>query len=181
MRLEIVGGPATDMGGFAARVSAGELSGEGQAWEDDTMTRTHVSSSSRVFEITWTSPSAGAEHIDFWISGNAVNGADGPAGDYWNQLVFNLVEVAEDDGRGTRTLIAGSGTPEAPEKASGEIDLHTMGAQFRAHWLGLLGFGAVIAVIIFCGLLLRYGFSTSYKGRSNLLRLRYKVNRRGDQ
>ena len=56
-----------------------------------------------------------------------------------------------------------------------------MGAQFRAHWLGLLGFGAVIAVIVFCGLLLRYGFSTSYKGRSNLLRLRYKVNRRGDQ
>ena len=181
MRLEIVGGPATDMGGFSARVSAGEFSGDGQAWEEDPMTRTHVSSSSRIFEITWTSPSAGAEHIDFWISGNAVNGADGPAGDYWNQLVFNLVEVAADDGRGTRTLIAGSGTPEAPEAESGEIDLHTMGAQFRAHWLGLLGFGAVIAVIVFCGLLLRYGFSTSYKGRSNLLRLRYKVNRRGDQ
>jgi hypothetical protein len=181
MRLEIVGGPDTDMGGFSARVSAGELSGDGQSWEDDSMTRTHTSSSSRIFEITWNSPESGSGQIDFWISANAVNGADGPAGDYWNQLVFNLVEVEEDEGFGTRTLIAGSGTPEAPAAGAGEVDLHTMGAQFRAHWLGLLGFGAVIAVIIFCGLLLRYGFSTSYEGRSNLLRLRYKLNRRGDQ
>ena len=181
MRLEIVGGPDTDLGGFSARVSAGEFSGDGEAWDDDLATRTHISSSTRIFELIWTSPEAGAGHIDFWISGNAVNGADGPAGDNWNQLVFNLIEVAEDDKRGTRTLIAGSGTPEAPASKSGEVDLHTMGAQFRAHWLGLLGFGAVIAVIVFCGLLLRYGFSTSYKGRSNLLRLRYKINRRGDQ
>ena len=181
MRLEIVGGPATDNGGFSARVSAGELSGDGQPWEDDLMTRTHTSSSSRIFEITWTSPESGSGQIDFWISANAVNGADGPAGDNWNQLVFNLVEVEEDEGFGTRTLIAGSGTPEAPAAGAGEVDLQTMGAQFRAHWLGLLGFGAVIAVIIFCGLLLRYGFSTSYEGRSNLLRLRYKLNRRGDQ
>jgi len=48
MRLEIVGGPDTDMGGFSARVSAGELSGDGQSWEDDSMTRTHTSSSSRI-------------------------------------------------------------------------------------------------------------------------------------
>ena len=181
MRLEIVGGPATDKGGFSARVSAGELSGDGQSWEDNTTTRTHTSSSSRIFEITWTSPESGAGQIDFWISANAVNGATGSAGDNWNQLVFNLVEVEEDEGRGTRTLIAGSGTPEAPKSGAGEVNLENMGAQFRAHWLGLLGFGAVIAVIIFCGLLLRYGFSTSYEGRSNLLRLRYKLNRRGDQ
>ena len=45
----------------------------------------------------------------------------------------------------------------------------------------LLGFGAVIGVIIFAGLLLRYGFSTSYEGRTNQLRLRYKLMRRGDQ
>ena len=181
MRLEIIGGPDTALGGFSARVSAGELSGDGDAWEEDSATRSHSSSATRIFELTWITPEAGVGHVDFWISANAVNGADGPAGDNWNQLVFNLIEVEEDDGRGTRTLIAGSGTPEAPEGSSGEIDLHTMGAQFRAHWLGLLGFGAVIAVIVFCGLLLRYGFSTSYKGRSNLLRLRYKVNRRGDQ
>ena len=36
-------------------------------------------------------------------------------------------------------------------------------------------------VIVFCGVFLRYGFSTSYEGRSNQLRLRYKLNRRGDQ
>jgi hypothetical protein len=35
--------------------------------------------------------------------------------------------------------------------------------------------------VAFAGLLLRYGFSTSYKGRSNQLRLRYKLMRRGDQ
>lgn len=182
MRLEIIGGPDTNMGGFSARVSAGELSGDGQAWEDDLATLTHQSPNSRIFSITWTAPAEnGTGTVDFWISANAVNGADGPAGDNWNQLVFNLIEVAEDDERGTRSLIAGSGTPEAPEGKAGVIDISTMGAGFRAHWLGLLGFGAVIAVIVFCGLLLRYGFSTSYKGRSNLLRLRYKINRRGDQ
>ena len=181
LRLEIIGGPDTDKGGFSARVSAGELSGDGQSWDVDVMTRTHTSSNTRIFELTWTSPAAGVGQVDFWISSNAVNGADGPVGDSWNQLVFNLVEVAEDDGRGTRTLIAGSGPPEAPAADTGAIDLHSMGAPFRAHWLGLLGFGAVICVIIFCGFLLRYGFSTSYKGRSNVLRLRYKINRRGDQ
>ncbi|HIH57460.1 MAG TPA: hypothetical protein HA287_03640 [Candidatus Poseidoniaceae archaeon] len=183
MRLEIIGGPDTNMGGFSARVSAGELAGDGENWEDDVTTLTHQSPNSRIFAITWTAPADNSTGttVDFWISANAVNGADGPAGDYWNQIVFNLIEVAEDDNRGTRSLIAGSGTPEAPESSAGEIDISTLGAGFRAHWLGLLGFGAVIAVIIFCGLLLRYGFSTSYKGRSNLLRLRYKINRRGDQ
>ena len=160
-----------------------DIAVDGEAWDDDTTTRTHQTPNSRIFALTWTAPAdnTSGTTIDFWISGNAVNGADGPAGDYWNQIVFNLIEVAEDDKRGTRSLIAGSGTPEAPESKAGEIDISTLGAGFRAHWLGLLGFGAVIAVIIFCGLLLRYGFSTSYKGRSNLLRLRYKINRRGDQ
>lgn len=181
MRLEIVGGPDTNMGGFSARVSAGELSGDGEAWEGDTTTLTHLNSNSRIFTINWIPPESGTGHVDFWISANAVNGADGPAGDYWNQLFFNIGESEVPDERGTKTLIAGSGTPEAPKTSAGEIDISTLGAGFRAHVLGLLGFGAVIAVIVFCGLLLRYGFSTSYKGRSNLLRLRYKINRRGDQ
>ena len=183
MRLEIIGGPDTNMGGFSARVSQGELSGDGEAWKDDVTTRTHQNTNSRVYALTWTAPedNSSGTTVDFWISGNAVNGADGPAGDYWNQIVFNLIEAPVDDQKGTRTLIAGSGTPSAPESKAGEVDISTLGAGFRAHWLGLLGFGAVIAVIVFCGLLLRYGFSTSYKGRSNLLRLRYKINRRGDQ
>jgi len=50
-----------------------------------------------------------------------------------------------------------------------------------AHWLGLLGFVSVFLVIIFCGFFLRYGFSRHYEGRSNLLRLRIKHLRRGDQ
>ena len=41
MRLEIIGGPDTNMGGFSARVSAGELSGDGENWEDDVTTLTH--------------------------------------------------------------------------------------------------------------------------------------------
>ena len=181
MRLEIVGGPDTNMGGFSARVSAGELSGDGEAWEGDTSTLTHLNSNSRIFNIVWKPPASGVGHVDFWISANAVNGAEGPAGDYWNQLFFNIGESEVPDERGTKTLIAGSGTPQAPESKAGEIDISTLGAGFRAHILGLLGFGAVIAVVVFWGLLLRYGFSTSYKGRSNLLRLRYKINRRGDQ
>ena len=181
MRLEIIGGPDASQGGFSMRATAGELSGDGKDWEGDLMTRTHASPNTRIYQITWTAPEAGAGNVNFWITGNAVNGNGANDGDLWNQLTFSLIEVAEDDGRGTKTLIAGSGTPEAPEKSSITVSIDTMGAQFRAHWLGLLGFGAVIAVIIFCGLVLRYGFSTSYKGRSNLLRLRYKVNRRGDQ
>ena len=35
MRMEVIGGPDTNMGGFSARVSAGEWSGDGEAWEDD--------------------------------------------------------------------------------------------------------------------------------------------------
>ncbi len=181
MRLEIIGGPATDYGGFSMRVSSGELSGDGDNWDGDTSTLTHNAPNSRVFVVSWTAPEAGTGSVNFWITGNAVNNAEGPAGDYWNQLTFVLMESAEDDGRGTRTMIAGSGAPEAPEKEAGQVDISTMGAGFRAHWLGLLGFGAVIAVVVFCGFLLRYGFSTSYKGRSNVLRLRYKLNRRGDQ
>jgi len=182
MRLEIIGGPESSSGGFSARVSAGEFSGDGQDWNGDTMARTHQNANSRIYTISWTAPETDSGIVNFWITGNAVNGNGAPDGDLWNQLQFSLSENGSaEDKRGTKTLIAGSGTPEAPEKSSGIIDISTMGAGFRAHWLGLLGFGAVIAVIIFCGLVLRYGFSTSYKGRSNLLRLRYKVNRRGDQ
>ena len=69
----------------------------------------------------------------------------------------------------------------APAAGSGDVTLHHMWAPFRAHWLGLLGFGAVVAVILFCGFFLRYGFSRHYEGRSNLVRLRMKHLRRGDQ
>jgi hypothetical protein len=181
MTLVIIDGSQLSAGGYSIRVSAGSLSGDGQNWEDDVQTLTHQNSVTREWAVTWTPPESGSGQVDFWITGNAVNGADGNQGDYWNQLVFNLVESETIDNRGTKTLIAGSGAPQAPESAAGHVDLHTMGAPFRAHWLGLLGFGAVISVIVFCGLLLRYGFSTSYKGRSNVLRLRYKINRRGDQ
>ena len=194
--LQLIGGPeATGVytAGFAMRVSLGTLSGDNvQNWEIDgvvdeqTLTHTEASAatSDRAWVFDWTAPAAAdAGAATFWISGNSVNGDQGPGvEDRWNQLQFALPEGDEaSDALGTRTLFAGDGNVSPPEPDHHGVDLHHMGAKLRAHWLGLLGFGAVIGVIVFAGLLLRYGFSTSYKGRSNQLRLRYKLKRRGDQ
>ena len=194
--LQLIGGPpatGTYTAGFSMRVSLGTLSSdEAHHWavggEDDLQTLTHTEASSatddRAWEIQWTAPAdSGAGAVNFWITGNSVNGdlLNGPQ-DRWNQLVFALFEGDETTpSMGTRTLFAGDGNVSPPAPAEHGVNLEEMGAELRAHWLGLLGFGAVIAVIIFAGLLLRYGFSTSYEGRSNQLRLRYKLMRRGDQ
>ena len=194
--LQLIGGPASSgpyYGGFSMRVSLGTLaSDEAQNWEIDgaldeqSLTHTEASSANedRAWVIQWTAPAdAGAGEVNFWIVGNSVNGDQVPGvEDRWNQLNFALYEGDEaTSAMGTRTLFAGDGNVSPPEPAHHGVDLHHMGAKLRAHWLGLLGFGAVIGVIIFAGLLLRYGFSTSYEGRSNQLRLRYKLMRRGDQ
>ena len=191
MILHLSGGPSAassgNTGGFSMRVSAGTLLETNLAInvDEDLQTLTQndagATTKTRSWIITWVAPEADIGTVEFWISGNSVNGADGNQGDYWNQLAFNLPESEVDDGKGKHTLIAGSGEPVAPESNVGEIDISSLGAPFRAHILGLLGFGAVIAVILFCGVFLRYGFSTAYKGRSNVMRLRYKINRRGDQ
>ena len=192
--VQVIGGPSQGgsyTAGFSMRTSAGELAGsEGyesktQNWEDDLQTLTHTALGSneedRSWMISWTAPANGTGNVIFWIAGNSVtgDGLNGPD-DMWNQLTFSVPEGTTDDGR-LRMIFAGDGNVVAPEVDHGEIDLHHMGAPFRAHWLGLLGFNAVIMVILFCGLMLRYGFSTSYTGRSNLLKLRYKQMRRGDQ
>ncbi|DAC30614.1 MAG TPA: hypothetical protein HA356_07200 [Candidatus Poseidoniaceae archaeon] len=191
MHLQIIGGPeATGVytAGFAMRVSSGVLGGEEvQNWEEDPTALTHTEASSafteRLWVITWQAPATGEGTVNFWITGNSVNGDQLPGvEDKWNQLLFALQEGDETtDALGVRTLFAGDGNVSPPEPAHHGVDLHHMGAKLRAHWLGLLGFGAVLAVIAFAGLLLRYSFSTSYKGRSNQLRLRYKLMRRGDQ
>ena len=164
------------------------LSGENlQNWEDDptTLTQTEAAAgnSDRMWIFTWAAPESGSGVVDFWITGNSVNGDQGPGPeDKWNQLIFALQEGDEStSAMGTRTLFAGDGNVSPPVPEETGVDLHHMGAEFRAHVLGLLGFGAVIAVILFAGLMLRYSFSSSYKGRSNQLRLRYKIRRRGDQ
>jgi hypothetical protein len=150
---------------------------------DEATTLTHTEAGSnptdRSWTIVWTAPSTGSGDVTFWLTGNSVNGDGAPTGDAWNRLSFSLGE-GEDAGN-TRTIFAGNGDVAPPEAESGHVDLHHMGAPFRAHWLGLLGFGAVIAVILFCGFFLRYGFSRHYEGRSNLVRLRMKHLRRGDQ
>jgi len=194
LTLQIIGGPSatgTYTAGFAMRTSAGALSGDGlQNWEDDVTTLTHTEASAtvadRMWTLTWQAPETGTGSVDFWITGNSVNGDQlnnaGAEEDKWNQLLFSMQEGSDSTtALGTRTLFAGDGNVSPPEPDHHGVDLHHMGAKLRAHWLGLLGFGAVILVIIFAGLMLRYSFSTSYTGRTNQLRLRYKLMRRGDQ
>lgn len=197
MLLQIVGGPDSSgpyYAGFSMRVNIGTLSaGSGSeglvetAVEGDDTTLTHTASGSEVsarsWNIVWTAPDAGAAEVVFRVSGNAVNGDQGATdSDRWNHLLFSIPEGdAETDSSRVRTVFIGDGELEPPAEDHHGLSLHEMGAKLRAHWLGLLGFLSVILVIIFCGLMLRYGFSTSYKGRSNLLRLRYHTDRRGDQ
>ena len=194
LTLQIIGGPAatgTYTAGFAIRTTAGVLSGDGlQNWEDDVTTLTHTEATAdepeRMWTFTWQAPEAGSDTVNFWITGNSVNGDQlnngGAEEDRWNQLLFTLQEGSDTTAAlGTRTLFAGDGNVSPPQPKSHGVDLEHMGAELRAHWLGLLGFGAVLVVIAFAGLMLRYSFSTSYTGRTNQLRLRYKLMRRGDQ
>ena len=191
LKIEIIGGPeigGTASGGFSLLVSDGALSA-GAGYEDmvqngdDATSLTHTQAGSnptdRAWMIVWTAPATGSGDVTFWLAGNSVDGDGAPIGDAWNRLSFSLGE-GEDSGN-TRTIFAGNGDVAPPAAESDHIDLHHMGAPFRAHWLGLLGFGAVVAVILFCGFFLRYGFSRHYEGRSNLVRLRMKHLRRGDQ
>ncbi|MBE57679.1 MAG: hypothetical protein CMB01_04850 [Euryarchaeota archaeon] len=191
MKIQIIGGPeigGSASAGFSMRVSDGAL-GAAAGYEnlvqngDDEFTLTHTEAgnnpSDRAWMFTWTPPESGSGDVTFWLAGNSVNGDGAPTGDAWNRLSFSLGE-GEDSGS-VRTIFAGNGDVAPPAADHGHVDLHHMGAPFRAHWLGLLGFGAVVAVIVFCGFFLRYGFSRHYEGRSNLIRLRMKHLRRGDQ
>ncbi len=187
MKLQLIGGPEADLesytAGFSMRVSIGSLEPtEGfeslvQNWEDDPTTLTHTDAGSRTSDrswmFTWVSPAEGSGTVDFTIAGNSVNGDMAPSSlDRWNRLTTSFDE-GEDNGR-TRTVFSGNGDITPPAPVEDHADLHHMGAKLLAHWLGLLGFAAVILVILFCGLFLRYGFSRHYEGRSNLLRLRIK-------
>ncbi len=194
MKLQLIGGPEANLesytAGFSMRVSHGTLgASEGfesfvQNWEGDIGTLTHTDSGSRTpdrsWMFVWTSPSEGSGSVTFNVAGNSVNGDMAPSSlDRWNRLTAS-VDEGEDNGR-TRSVFSGNGDINPPAPAESHTDLHHMGAKLLAHWLGLLGFGAVMLVILFCGLFLRYGFSRHYKGRSNLLKLRIKHLRRGDQ
>ena len=198
LRLEVIGGPdksTGNTGGFAMSVDGGTLdAAEGfeslvQNYEGNTSTLTHTEegarSESRSWSIAWNAPEQNTGKVTFWISLNSVNGADGNLGDMWNRLTIHIPESTEATPEkmlnSVRTMFSGDGAVEPPAADEGLVELHDLGAEFRAHWLGLLGFGAVILVIIFSGFMLRYGFSHSYTGRTNLLQLRYKHMRRGDQ
>mgnify|MGYP001186626417 FL=1 len=190
--LQIIGGPDADSsshtGGFAMRVNGGVLSPADSAlvqnWDGEDTALTHTELGSKVADRTWTfdwiAPNEEVGTVTIWVVGNAVNGDGAPSElDRWNRLSASVGQGI-DNGQ-TRTVFSGNGEIEPPAPAEDHVDLHEMGAKLRAHWLGLLGFGAVIIVIVFCGFFLRYGFSRHYKGRSNLLRLRIKHLKRGDQ
>ncbi len=194
MKIQLIGGPEADLSsytaGFSMRVSDGLLGpGEGfdehvQNWEGDVSSLTHTDNgaktSDRTWMISWTSPEEGTGAVTFSIAGNSVNGDMAPSSlDRWNRLT-STVDEGVDNGR-VRTVFSGNGDITPPAPTDQHTDLHHMGAKLLAHWLGLLGFAAVMLVIIFCGFFLRYGFSRHYSGRSNLLRLRIKHLRRGDQ
>ncbi len=193
LMIQLIGGPEMDThsntGGFSMKVSEGTL-GPGDGYEslvqngDETDTLTHTSAGAktedRTWHITWTAPASGSGDVTFWLAGNAVDGDGAPAApDAWNRIAFSLSE-GEDTGM-TQAHYNSNGEIEPQAAGGDETNLHEMGAVFRAHWLGLLGFGAVILVILFCGFFLRYGFSSHYGGRTNLLKLRMKHLRRGDQ
>ena len=119
MKLQIIGGPAAASpwtAGFSMRVSAGVLSGENlQNWEEDLQTLTHTEASAnkadRMWTPSWEAPEETTGAVDFWITGNSVNGdnINGPE-DKWNQLIFALQEDAGGSAAlGTRTLFAGDG------------------------------------------------------------------------
>jgi hypothetical protein len=194
MKIQLIGGAEIDIssqtGGFSMLVNIGSLSpSEGyendvQNWEDDEKRLTHSNAGSkteeRIWHFTWTAPESESGVVEFWISGNTVNGDSIPSAlDRWNRVTTSVSE-GTDDGR-TRTVFSGNGEITPPAPTDTHINLHDMGAPLKAHWLGLLGFGAVVLVIIFCGLFLRYGLSHHSTGRSNLLKLRIKHLRRGDQ
>ena len=193
MTIQLIGGPDIDTsantGGFSMRASSGALSA-GSGFEslvqndgsEQTLTHTAAGAKTedRTWHITWTAPAGGSGEVTFWLAGNSVDGNNAAmAPDAHNRLSFPLPEGG--DSGATRTIYASDGQIEVPSDEGGHTNLHDLGAPFRAHWLGLLGFGAVISVIIFCGFFLRYGFSRHYVGRSNLLHLRIKHLRRGDQ
>ena len=194
LTVQLIGGPDPDTSsntaGFSMMVSCGTLgAGEGyesmvQNWEDDPARLTHTSSGAktedRSWHILWTAPATGEGAVTIWLAGNSVNGDQVPSAlDNWNRLSTTIEEGADDGSK--RTVFSGNGEIEPPAAAEHGVHIHERGAGLRAHWLGLLGFAAVIIVLLFCGLFLRYGFSRHYEGRSNLLRLRIKHLRRGDQ
>ena len=194
MKIQIIGGPEINSesytGGFSMKASLGqftpgpEFDGLVQNWEDDPSTMTHTGAGSatpdRTWHINWIAPAESNDTVTFWLAGNSVNGDMAPSElDKWNRLTAS-VDEGEDNGR-FRAIFSGNGDINPPSPIEEKVDLHHMGAKLKAHWLGLLGFGAVALVILFCGLFLRYGFSRHYSGRSNLLKLRIKHLRRGDQ
>ena len=193
LSITMAGGPAiagSYSGGFSLLVTGGTLvtvDDATQLWEGDdtrlTHTDTGAESEDRTWAFQWIAPAAGGDTVHFYVAANAVTGDSVPGpDDQWNRLSFAIPEgTADDSGGPTRDLFSGNGEVEPPAADDHGIDLHHLGAQFRAHWLGLLGFLSVILVIVFAGFFLRYGFSYRYVGRSNLLRLRIKHRRRGDQ
>ena len=180
MKIQIIGGP--EIGGSASAGSRCVSLPEHLVLQPDTKTwfrteRMNLHSHTQRLATTRVighgcshgHPESGGGDVTFWLAGNSVN-ETAP-----QQAMLGIAFRSRGRRRRrwfSRTIFAGNGDVAPPAADHGHVDLHHMGAPFRAHWLGLLGFGAVVAVIVFCGFFLRYGFSRHYEGRSNLIRLR---------
>lgn len=80
----------TNIGGFRLIVSAGEIIGAPQEYEDG---YTHSNATEISWNVTWLSPSEDNGTTRFRFYGNAVNGNGEQTGDYWNSYEIRIPGV----------------------------------------------------------------------------------------
>ena len=80
----------TNIGGFRLIVSAGEIIGAPQEYEDG---YTHSNASDTTWNVTWLSPGEDNGTTRFRFYGNAVNGNGEQTGDYWNSFEIRIPGV----------------------------------------------------------------------------------------
>jgi hypothetical protein len=138
---------AGNKGGFNLRVSAGTLAAapgfEERVQIVTAREATHTldgDRASRVFNLTWTAPATGEEAVIFQAFVNTVNGDGAPnESDHWNGKVVVLM--------GESGVIGGEG----------EVNPEHFGVRWLAHWVGIISFIAVFAVLIIYYFVLKFG------------------------
>lgn len=139
-----------NQGGFNLKVSTGVLApAEGfdkfvQIIGDTEATHTGDGDlNGRMFNLTWTAPSAATEAAIFTLYVNTVNGnGQNDEGDHWNGGIFVVMHQAG----------AAIGGAEA-------INPEEIGVKWLAHWVGIVSFAAVVATLLIYYFVLKYGES----------------------
>jgi hypothetical protein len=81
LTITVTGGPSTSIGGFNLKVSAGVLSNPGANAKLQSGEATHSNKNSRSWTVDWTSPNISTGVVQFYFTGNAVNGNGNNTGD----------------------------------------------------------------------------------------------------